>query len=133
MTREKEVTEKVARIIDQAVGDKKARRRPKITCPPPGSGTSRQCMIQGDTKNIPIERPYIWLIVDEKNLSLVFQEFDSYINPSVPMKVRHSGVKLSRQNRDRECLITKQMGESGLPLGENFLAKTVAGHRGYKL
>jgi len=59
MTNEREVKEMVARIIDQAIGVKKARRRPKITYPPPGSGTSREFMIQGYTKNIPIERSYI--------------------------------------------------------------------------
>jgi len=126
MTSEKEVTEKVARIIDQPVGDKKARRRPKTTCPPHESGTSRACMIQGDTKNIPAERPYIWLIVDENNLSLIFMSL-------IRIFTRHSGVKLSRQNRNRECMITKQMGESGLPLGENFLAKTFAEHHECKL
>ncbi len=46
MTSKKEVTEKVARIIDLAVVDKKARMRPKNTYPPLGSGTSRQFMIQ---------------------------------------------------------------------------------------
>ena len=154
MTRDEEIKLKVATIIDEAVGEKKKSRRRFLVwagfaCaamlissiafahylnkPPPGSGTSRQFMIQGYTKNIPVERPYIWLIVDENNLSLIFHEFDSYICPSVPMKVIHSGVMLSRHNRGRECLITKQMGESGLPLGENFLAKTFTEHHECKL
>jgi len=56
MTNEKEVTERVARISDQAVGDKKACMRPKTTYPPHESGTSHQFMIliQGYTKNIPL-------------------------------------------------------------------------------
>lgn len=44
MTNEKEVTEKVAHIIDQADADKKTCRRPKTTSPQPGSGTSREFM-----------------------------------------------------------------------------------------
>ena len=58
MTRDEEIKLKVATIIDEAVGaKKKSRRRPKTTYSPTGSGTSRQFMIQGYTKNIPIERP----------------------------------------------------------------------------
>ncbi len=39
MTNEKEVTEKVARIIDQAVGDKKSRRPPHISPLPSEDGS----------------------------------------------------------------------------------------------
>jgi len=59
MTSEKEVTERGARIIEQADADKKARRRLKITYPPPASGTNRQFMIEGYTKNISTARSYI--------------------------------------------------------------------------
>jgi len=51
----------------------------KITFPPPESVTARTFQISEYIKNIPFKQPYIWLIVDEKNLSLIFHEFDSYI------------------------------------------------------
>ena len=76
MTREKEVTEKGAPIIDQSVGDKKTRRRPKTICPPPGSGTSRQFMIQDYTKNIPIERPSLrglWVRAQYRRRAIAFR------------------------------------------------------------
>ena len=79
MTNEKEVTEKVDRIIDQAVGNKMVRICPKTTYPPPGSKTARQFNLFGYTKNIPIERPYIWLIVDEEDVSRIFHAFDASI------------------------------------------------------
>jgi len=80
MTRDEEIKLKVATIIDEAVAEKKKTRRRLIVwagfaCAvkmiasiafalylnnsPPGSGTSRQFMVQGYTKNIPIERSYI--------------------------------------------------------------------------
>ena len=42
----------------------------KITFPTPGSKTDRQFTIEGYTKNIPAERPYIWLTVNVKDLGL---------------------------------------------------------------
>ena len=71
MTRDDQIKLTVATIIDEAVGaKKKPRRRPKTTYPPPRSGTRRRFIIQGDTKNIPIERSYIWLTIDVKAIAL---------------------------------------------------------------
>jgi len=90
MTSEKEVTEKVAHIIDQSVGDKKARRRPKTTCPPPGSGTSHQFMIliQGYAKNTPLSGPIF-------GLSAMKKIYFSYFTSLIRIFVRNSCLKLS--------------------------------------
>ncbi len=42
----------------------------KITFPPAGSKADRQFNIDAYTRNIPIERPYIWLTVNVKDLGL---------------------------------------------------------------
>lgn len=42
----------------------------KITFPSAGSKTDRQFNIEGYTKNIPNERPYIWLTVNVKDIGL---------------------------------------------------------------
>ncbi len=42
----------------------------KINNPPPGSKTARRFSLIGYTKNIPVERPYIWLNVNVKDLEL---------------------------------------------------------------
>ncbi len=80
MTRDEEIKLKVATIIDEAVAEKKKTRRRFLVWAGfaraailitsiafalylnnslPGSGTSRQFMIKGYTKNIPFERSYI--------------------------------------------------------------------------
>jgi len=80
MTRDEKIKLKVATIIDEAVGEKKKSRRRLLVwagsaCAaimiasiafalylnnsPLGSGTSREFMVQSDTKNIPVERSYI--------------------------------------------------------------------------
>lgn len=61
--------------------------RGEIVSPAPGTLTSRVVEIEGYTKNIPLERRYIWITVDVKGVALCWPKRQIF-NPNEKFKIK---------------------------------------------
>jgi len=61
--------------------------RGEIVSPAPGTLTSRVVEIEGYTKNIPLERRYVWVAVDVKSVSLCWPKQQIY-KPNEPFEIK---------------------------------------------
>lgn len=61
--------------------------RGEIVSPAPGTLTARVVEIEGYTKNIPLERRYVWVTVDVKSVDLCWPKRQIY-KPNEPFKIK---------------------------------------------